>query len=399
MEEANITEEKEDKGIYPKEEQHKVKKYPVKKRLMNFVKTFLNDSSMNESSRLRNRKNVNYCLDTMFEEGEQEETVNKRTVANDEDYEPDGYRSVEESLSSEKSIKKNVRIKKYLNKKRKKNKLSGTNNNNKLSKHHPTRTSSFSITQIENEYSNEYIEITQHTNTKKEAINTIKEANELIAQLEKKFLKSELSSTTPKSIYPDFCIPINADVLSFNFDALIKKQIELTNKLFDVIMMDPPWQLSSSHPTRGVAIAYETLSDNAIAKLPIDKLQKDGFIFIWTINAKLHFALELMKQWGYRYCDEIVWVKQTVNGKIAKGHGYYLQHTKETCLVGIKGNPKFVKEEGNYDIIFSQRRGQSQKPTEIYERIEKLIPNGHYLELFGRRNNLRNFWVTIGNEL
>ena len=56
---------------------------------MNFVKTFLNDSSMNESSRLRNRKNVNYCLDTMFEEGEQEETVNKRTVANDEDYEPE----------------------------------------------------------------------------------------------------------------------------------------------------------------------------------------------------------------------------------------------------------------------------------------------------------------------
>ena len=91
MEEANITEEKEDKGISPKEEQHKVKKYPVKKRLMNFVKTFLNDSSMNESSRLRNRKNVNYCLDTMFEEGKQEETENKRTVANDEDYETASY--------------------------------------------------------------------------------------------------------------------------------------------------------------------------------------------------------------------------------------------------------------------------------------------------------------------
>jgi hypothetical protein len=28
------------------------------------------------------------------------------------------------------------------------------------------------------------------------------------------------------------------------------------------------------------------------------------------------------------------------------------------------------------DIIFSERRGQSQKPEEIYELIESLVPNG-----------------------
>ncbi len=38
--------------------------------------------------------------------------------------------------------------------------------------------------------------------------------------------------------------------------------------------------------------------------------------------------------------DQIDWVKQTVNGKIAKGHGYYLQHAKELCLVGFKGDPE-----------------------------------------------------------
>ena len=52
-------------------------------------------------------------------------------------------------------------------------------------------------------------------------------------------------------------------------------------RLFDVIMMDPPWQLSSSQPSRGVAIAYDSLSDDAIIKMPIEKLQTDGFIFIW----------------------------------------------------------------------------------------------------------------------
>ena len=33
---------------------------------------------------------------------------------------------------------------------------------------------------------------------------------------------------------------------------------------------------------------------------------------------------------------DIVWLKRTVNRKLAKCHGYYLQHAKETCLVGIK---------------------------------------------------------------
>lgn len=33
---------------------------------------------------------------------------------------------------------------------------------------------------------------------------------------------------------------------------------------------------------------------------------------------------------------DIAWVKRTVNRKLAKCHGYYLQHAKETCFVGIK---------------------------------------------------------------
>ena len=40
-----------------------------------------------------------------------------------------------------------------------------------------------------------------------------------------------------------------------------------------------------------------------------------------------------------RYLLDIAWVKRTVNRKLAKCHGYYLQHAKETCLVGIKVSP------------------------------------------------------------
>jgi mRNA m6A methyltransferase catalytic subunit len=197
---------------------------------------------------------------------------------------------------------------------------------------------------------------------------------------------------------PEDCVPINADVRTYDFQGLIKAQLEVKSKLFDAIMMDPPWQLSGATPTRGVTISYEALSDQAIKSLPIPKLQKHGLLFLWTINAKYRTSLQLLDDWGYKFVDEIAWVKKTCNNKIAKSHGYWLQHAKETCLVGLKGNIE-INVNTIPDIIFSLRRGQSQKPEEIYQMIEQILPNGCYLEIFGRRNNLRNGWITIGNEI
>ncbi|KAI8575938.1 hypothetical protein K450DRAFT_259486 [Umbelopsis ramanniana AG] len=193
---------------------------------------------------------------------------------------------------------------------------------------------------------------------------------------------------------PQWCVPIKANVMNFDWDALAAET------QFDVILADPPWQLATHAPTRGVAIAYQQLPDVCIEEIPIPKLSKNGFIFIWVINNKYAKAFELMEKWGYKYVDDITWVKQTVNRRMAKGHGYYLQHAKETCLVGKKGeDPPGCRHSVGSDVIFSERRGQSQKPEELYEMIEELVPNGRYLEIFGRKNNLRDYWVTVGNEL
>jgi len=193
---------------------------------------------------------------------------------------------------------------------------------------------------------------------------------------------------------PEWCIPIKANVMSFEWDKLA------AHVRFDVIMMDPPWQLATHAPTRGVSIGYNQLPDICIEELPIQTLSTNGFIFIWVINAKYQKGFELMKKWGYDFVDSIDWVKQTVNRRLAKGHGYYLQHAKETCLVGKKGvDPPNCRHSVRSDVIFAERRGQSQKPEEIYELIEELVPNGKYLEIFARRNNLRNYWVSIGNVL
>ena len=76
-------------------------------------------------------------------------------------------------------------------------------------------------------------------------------------------------------------VPICGDVRNVDFDRLAVAQKKARGSLFDVIMMDPPWQLASSNPTRGVAIGYSQLADWHIQSLPVRKLQENGFIFMW----------------------------------------------------------------------------------------------------------------------
>lgn len=104
-------------------------------------------------------------------------------------------------------------------------------------------------------------------------------------------------------------IPISDNVTSIDFDKLAESQLEHGGRLFDVITCDPPWQLSSANPTRGVAIAYSTLTDKDILNLPLEKIQTQGFLFIWVINAKYRFALDMFDKHGYKLVDEVAWVK------------------------------------------------------------------------------------------
>ena len=194
---------------------------------------------------------------------------------------------------------------------------------------------------------------------------------------------------------PPQCIPVHANVTTYDWSKMYE------HEQFDVIMMDPPWQLATANPTRGVSLGYSQLTDQDIADLPLPMLQKNGLLFVWVINAKYQWCLNQFKKWGYEFVDEIVWVKVTNSRRLAKSHGFYLQHAKEVCLVARRGDaPPGLKDKATgSDIIFAPRRGQSQKPTEIYELIEELVPGGRYLEIFARKNNLRDYWVSVGNEV
>ena len=78
--------------------------------------------------------------------------------------------------------------------------------------------------------------------------------------------------------------------------------------------------------------------------------------------------------------------------------GHWLNHGKEHCLVGLKGNPK-LNRGIDCDVIVAEVRATSHKPDEIYGIIERLSPGTRKIELFGRPHNVQPNWVTLGNQL
>ena len=107
-----------------------------------------------------------------------------------------------------------------------------------------------------------------------------------------------------------------------------------------------------------------------------------------------------MIKWGYNRVDEIVWIKTNqINRLIITGKtGHWLNHTKEHCLVGIKGSPK-INIKLDCDVIVSKVRETSRKPDEVYGLIERMSPGGKKIELFGRPDNCMPGWLTLGNQL
>ncbi len=55
----------------------------------------------------------------------------------------------------------------------------------------------------------------------------------------------------------------------------------------------------------------------------------------------MELARECLKIWGYDRVDELIWVKTNqVEQLIRTGRtGHWLNHSKEHCLIGVKGKP------------------------------------------------------------
>ena len=205
------------------------------------------------------------------------------------------------------------------------------------------------------------------------------EDNDLIPSNRKELI---LSGDTGNKILPSQWI--NCDIRDFDCSILGK---------FDVIMADPPWDIHMDLP-------YGTLRDDELKNLPVKKLQDDGVIFLWVTGRALELGRDCLELWGYTRKEELVWIKTNqLQRLIRTGRtGHWLNHSKEHCLIGIKGNPK-LNRNLDCDVLVSEVRETSRKPDEIYELIERMKPGGRKLELFARAHNRRQGWISLGNQL
>jgi len=169
-------------------------------------------------------------------------------------------------------------------------------------------------------------------------------------------------------------------------------EIPLPQGEFDVIYADPPWAYDFSETmSRQIENQYATMTVQEISALKVPTAD-NSVLFLWATAPKIREALEVMLSWGFEYKTHMIWDKEII------GMGYWARGQHELLLIGVKGEYSVPVPEVRESSVYRERRGEhSKKPNHYYELIEKLCPNGKYLELFARQK-FNDKWTIWGLE-
>jgi len=172
---------------------------------------------------------------------------------------------------------------------------------------------------------------------------------------------------------------------------------------FPTIMADPPWRFTNRTgkmaPEHRRLSRYETMTLEDICALPVEGIAAEtAHLYLWTPNALLPEALQVMAAWGFGYKSNLIWHKvRKDGGSDGRGVGFYFRNVTEMVLFGVRGKNARTLAPGRSQVnmIETRKREHSRKPDEQYGLIEACSP-GPYLELFGRGE--RKGWSTWGNQ-
>jgi N6-adenosine-specific RNA methylase IME4 len=203
---------------------------------------------------------------------------------------------------------------------------------------------------------------------------------------------------------------------------------------YGVVYADPPWSFktySRKGKGRSAESHYDCLSIDDIKEyLPnlaaihayegLKLLADDCVLFMWVTDPFLPVGLDVIKAWGFTYTTVgFYWAKTIAPARISPGMacralcedaqapepgepsawpmgmGYWTRANPEMCLLATRGKPR-RKDAGVRKLICAPRRSHSQKPSEIYQRIETLC-TGPYVEFFARSR--QTGWDSFGNEV
>lgn len=159
---------------------------------------------------------------------------------------------------------------------------------------------------------------------------------------------------------------------------------ELPTGPFQVIVADPPWRYES-----GSSLPYPTMDIEEIKAMPVGKIaDENAILWLWTTNAHLRVAFDVVEAWGFEYRTLLTWVKDRM------GTGEWLRGQTEHCMLAARGIPVFLN--GTYSTALEAvRRDHSRKPEAFYALVEATSA-GSKVELFARQE--REGWHVFGNQ-
>lgn len=174
---------------------------------------------------------------------------------------------------------------------------------------------------------------------------------------------------------------------------------------FRCIVADPPWEypegFNTVSATNGKPIGpikhdkplpYPSMTVQEICALPVAALaDTDCRLWLWTTSRYLPDAFAVMKVWGFRYRQTLVWHK--TDGNMGGG---VAPNSAEFLLVGVKGNPPIKTKLKQSVHKLPQSKTHSRKPREWAWLIEQ-VDEGPRLEMFARCK--RHGWHVWGNEI
>ena len=172
------------------------------------------------------------------------------------------------------------------------------------------------------------------------------------------------------------------------------KEVVLPQGKYGVILADPPWRYGDPvTENRAIENQYPTMTLEEIKALDVPALTLDkAVLYLWATSPKLPEAIEVMKAWGFSYKSSWVWIKESI------GMGFWGRIRHELVLIGTKGGFNVPLPEVRPDSVIEAKRGRhSEKPAEVYERLERIHPDQSKVELFARGQ--RDGWAVWGNEV
>jgi N6-adenosine-specific RNA methylase IME4 len=159
----------------------------------------------------------------------------------------------------------------------------------------------------------------------------------------------------------------------------------LTGK-FRTLCVDPPWEYGGvperARPT------YATMTQKELLALPVASWAEDqAHLYLWSTNANLPDAFELMKRWGFQNITTLTWVKPSF------GLGSYFRTTTEHVLFGVRG--RLLTRVRNLGTHFAApKTNHSEKPDSFYRIVER-ASYPPFLDVFARKR--RAGWTVWGN--